>query len=167
MRPGDSAPDFELPDLNGQLHALSNYRGRLVILNFWSCECPHAERTDHDLMAMLVQWQPQVVMVCIASNRNESPAAIVQAAAARRLPVVLRDAEQVAANLYEAQTTPHVFLLDGGGRLRYSGAVDDVSFHQKKPTRFFLEQAVEALLKGQLPVLSETPPFGCTIVREI
>ena len=46
MEPGDLAPDFTLPDLDGAPHALSNYRGQVVIVNFWSAECPWAERAD-------------------------------------------------------------------------------------------------------------------------
>jgi hypothetical protein len=45
--------------------------------------------------------------------------------------------------------------------------VDDVTFRQRKATRFFLEEAVEALLDGRLPALEQTPAYGCTIVREI
>ena len=51
--------------------------------------------------------------------------------------------------------------------LRYRGAVDDVKFRQPKATRFFLEEAVEALLDGYLPALEEIPAHGCAIVREI
>ena len=66
------APDFELPDLQGKLHKLSDYRGRIVIVNFWSAECPHSERTDRSTMACLVQWGEEVVMLSIAANRSES-----------------------------------------------------------------------------------------------
>jgi hypothetical protein len=90
-----------------------------------------------------------------------------QAARARRLPTVLIDADHVVADLYKAITTPHVFLVDREGLLRYRGAVDDVTFRQRKATRFFLEEAVEALLENRLPAVQETPPYGCTIVREI
>ena len=45
-------------------------------------------------------------------------------------------------------------------------AVDDVSFRQRRPTRFYLDEAVEALLDGRLPAVGETPAYGCTIVRE-
>jgi hypothetical protein len=70
------------------------------------------------------------------------------------------------ADLYQALTTPHVFVIDRDGILRYAGAVDDVSFRQRRPTRFYLDEAVEALLDGQLPAVAETPAYGCTIVRE-
>ena len=160
-------PDFELPDLNGRLHRLSDYRGRIVIVNFWSCECPHSERTDRSTMACLVQWGDDVEMLSIAANRSESISNVAEAVNARRLPRVLIDAEHVVADLYEAVSTPHVFVVDRDGILRYRGAVDDVTFRQRKATRFFLEEAVEALLEGHLPTLTETPAYGCAIVREI
>jgi hypothetical protein len=83
----------------------------------------------------------------------------------RKIPVVLRDADQAVAGRYGALTTPHAFLIDRQGVLRYRGAVDDVSFRQREPTRFYLRNAVEALLANYLPKITEVQPFGCTIVR--
>jgi peroxiredoxin len=161
------APDFELPDLQGIPHQLSDYRGKIIIINFWSAECLHSERTDRSLMACLVQWGAEVEILSIAANQNESLQMLEEAAKTRRLPTVLIDAEHVVADLYEAQTTPHVFVLDREGILRYRGAVDDVTFRLRKARRFFLEEAVGALLEGRLPELAEMPAYGCTIVREI
>lgn len=160
------APEFELPDLDGAFHRLRDYRGKIVIVNFWSCECPHAERTDRAIMAMFVQWRDEVVLLSIAANRIETVEAVTEAALTRRLPLVLLDKEDVVADLYEAQTTPHVFVIDRDGILRYRGAVDDVTFRIRRPTRYFLDEAVEALLGGRLPEVAETPAYGCTIVRE-
>ena len=160
-------PDFELPDLHGNLHRLSDYRGRIVIVNFWSCECPHSERTDKAILSMLVQWRDDVAMLSIVSNRNENAEAVKNAAEARRLPTVLHDANCQVADVFEAQTTPHVFVMDRDGILRYRGSVDDVTFRQRIPTRFFLDLAVESLLEGHLPELTESPAYGCAIVREI
>jgi peroxiredoxin len=161
------APEFTLPDLDGRIHRLGEYRGRIVIVNFWSCECPHSERTDRSTLACLVQWGPDVALLSIAANRNEPAGALAQAAQARRLPAVLLDADHAAADLYEALTTPHAFVIDRSGCLRYRGAVDDVTFRQRAPERFFLEEAVEALLEGRDPPLAETPAYGCAIVREV
>jgi len=160
------ASDFELPDLNGRTIRLRNLRGKIVILNFWSCECPHSERTDHAMMAMFVQWRDDVALLPIAANQIETTEALAQAATARHLPTVLLDSNHRVADLYEAQTTPHVYVIDREGILRYCGAVDDVAFRQKRPTRFYLDEAVEALLAGHLPSLAETRAFGCSIVRE-
>jgi thiol-disulfide isomerase/thioredoxin len=159
--------DFELPDLQGKLHNLSDYYGKIVIINFWSVECPHSERTDRYLLRLLERWDGEVVLLSIAANRNESIRQLEEASMARRIPKVLIDSKHVVADLYQAVTTPHIFVLDREGILRYRGAVDDVTFRQKKATRFFLEEAVETLLEGGLPVFSETPAYGCTIVREI
>src|SRR5512138_1028918 len=160
------ARDFRLPDLDGNPVQLSDLRGRIVIINFWSCECPHSERTDREIMAMLVQWRDDVVLLSVAANSIESPDMIEPAARSRRLPVVLMDVGHRVADLFEAQTTPQVFVIDRDGILRYTGAVDDTSFSQKRPTRFYLDEAVEALLDGRLPEATQTPAYGCAIVRE-
>jgi peroxiredoxin len=162
-----SAPDFELPDLRGQVHRLREYRGKIVILNFWSCECPHCERTDGDIMAMLGGWRGKAVMLSVAANRNESLEAVKKAAVARCLPIVLIDADHRLADIYEAQTTPHIFVIDREGILRYRGAVDDVTFRRRTPSRFFLEEVVDALLAGRNPPVEDSPAYGCAIVREI
>lgn len=167
MEINQPAPDFELPDLAGKVHRLSAYRGKIVIVNFWSCECPHSQRTDKAIMSMFAQWRDDVVMLSIAANRSENAEALKTAADARRLPTVLIDAQCFVADMYEAQTTPHVYVIDREGILRYRGAVDDMTFRKRIPSRFFLDEAVESLLEGRLPTLTESPAYGCTIVREV
>ena len=133
MQINQLAPDFELPDLEGKLYRLSNFRGQIVILNFWSCECPHSERTDRAILAMLVQWSDDVVLLPIASNQIETKESLAEAASAHHLPFVLIDKRHTVADLFDAMTTPHVFVIDRDGILRYRGAVDDVSFRQRRP----------------------------------
>jgi peroxiredoxin len=167
MQLDESAPDFELPDLQGVSHRLRDYREKIVILNFWSAECPHSERSDHYLIRLLESWGGEVILLSAAANRNESVQMVAEAMHARRIPLVLVDSEHVVADLYEAMTTPHVFVMDREGILRYRGAVDNITFRHRQATHFFLQEAVEALLQGDLPPLRETPAYGCTIVREI
>ncbi|HEY5731361.1 MAG TPA: redoxin domain-containing protein [Anaerolineales bacterium] len=167
MQINHSAPGFALPDLQGNLHQLNNYRGRIVIINFWSCECPHSERADGLILDWLAKWNGEVELLSIAANRNESVQSVEDAFRNRSLPNVLIDAKCVVADLYEAVTTPHVFVVDRDGILRYRGAVDDITFRQRKATRFFLKDVIESLLEGRLPALKETHAYGCTIVREI
>jgi peroxiredoxin len=166
MRINEPAPDFRLPDLNGDTVRLSDLRGRIVILNFWSAECPHSERTDRQILSMFVQWKDDVALLPVAANSIESPEMVAETARRRRLPTVLLDGGHHVADLYDAQTTPHVFVIDREGILRYAGAVDDTSFRQRRPTRFYLDEAVEALLAGHLPPVQETMAYGCAIVRE-
>lgn len=161
------APNFVLPDLQGRPHRLSERGGSITILNFWSAECPWSERTDRLIAGWLEAWGEHVTLWRIAANANEPPEMLVRTAAQRSLGVVLHDAYQKVADLYAAQTTPHVFVVDAQGILRYQGAVDDVTFRQRTPTRYYLQVAVEALLAGRLPDPGEVPPYGCTVVRGV
>jgi peroxiredoxin len=159
------APNFSLPDLQGRTRHLSDQLGQIVVLNFWSAECPWVQRVDGSLTHLRSTWPPDVVYWPIASNVNESPEEIAAAAALREMPIVLLDGEQSVADLYRAVTTPHFFVIDHEGMLRYSGAYDDVSFRQREATRSYLEQAVAALLEERQPDPAETPPYGCAMVR--
>ena len=156
-----------MPDVEGRLHRPCDHRGKILILNFWSAECPHAARTDGVILRLLEKWQGEVELLSIDANGNESMQLVSETAKLRQIPLVLIDAQHVVADRYEAMTTPHIFVLDREGFLRYRGAVDDVTFRRREPTRLFLQEAVEALLEEKSPELSETPAYGCTIVREI
>lgn len=160
-------PDFTLPDLDGRNHSPGKHLGRIVIVNFWSCECMHSERTDRSLGASSLQWGDEVVLLNIASNQNEAIEAMREVAGARGLSTVLLDANHAVADLYSVEITPHTFVIDREGILRYQGPVDDVAYRQRTPSRFYVDEAVEALLAGRLPEVQERPPFGCAIVREI
>ncbi|HEX7556986.1 MAG TPA: hypothetical protein VF338_10215, partial [Leptolinea sp.] len=96
---------------------------------------------------------------------NESIELIDMTTRERRIPLVLVDRQQILANQLEAQITPQFFVIDREGLLRYQGAFDDTSFRQRTATRGYLMEAVTALLTGQQPEVTETPSFGCTIVR--
>jgi len=167
MHLNEPAPDFQLSDLQGKCHKLRDYLGKIVIINFWSAECPHSERADRSLLDLLEKHKGQMVLLSIAANRNESLELVEEIAERRGIPVVLLDTNDVVADLYDAIATPHVFVVDREGVLRYCGAVDDVTFRQRTATRFFVGEAVDALLEGRQLVWNETAAYGCAIVREI
>jgi len=161
---GAPAPLFSLPDLEGRRHNLEDYLGRVVVLNFWSAECPWSQRVDGELLSCLQAWEQRVALLTVAANANEPPDLLRRTAAERGLPLLLHDDERQVTLLYGAATTPHLYLIDETGILRYRGAFDDVTFRQRKPTRPYLRQAVEAVLQGRQPDPAETEPYGCTIV---
>jgi peroxiredoxin len=162
---GQAAPDFSLPDVEGVLHRLTDFRRRITLLNFWSAECPWVERSDRELSSQLHIWGEAVAMLSIAANANESIELIRRVAWERNLPLLLHDQNQVVADLYGAQTTPHLFVVDPQGILRYQGSFNDVTFRKRVPSRHYLKEAVEALMAGKLPEHKQTPPYGCSIVR--
>jgi len=158
------APNFTLNDLDRHTHSLADDRGRIVIVNFWSAECPHTARVDVDLLPLLEGWGGKVQLLQIASNSTESLDMLRKVAEERRVGVILHDANQVVANAYGATNTPHIFIVDAEGLIQYHGAYDDVTFRQRSPTRNYVEDAVESLLNGSKPVVTSAPSFGCTIV---
>jgi peroxiredoxin len=165
LKIGSPAPDFSLPDLDGRMHALKDYLGQIVVINFWSAECPWSARADQELAPILRETGDPVVLLSVASNANEGAEQIRSEAAKRGIPLLLVDSNNKVADHYGAITTPHLFVLDSRGTLRYQGALDDVTFRQRTPSQNYLHQALDALLKGEDPDPSRTPPYGCTIVR--
>jgi peroxiredoxin len=164
---GQAVDDFELTDSAGAAHRLSQYRGAVAALTFWSAECPVAREYDPYFNGLLDRYPDgRVVVLGIDSNVHYGLEEIVRVMAERgvRFPV-LRDAGCAIADYFGAQTTPHVFIVDAEGRLAYAGAVDDRTFRQRQATVNYVDQALEALLAGQTPPAVQTQPYGCTIVR--
>lgn len=162
---GQTAPEFALGDLEGKIHRRSDERGRIIVLNFWSAVCPWAIRADESLVRTRREWGARVVYWPIASNSDETIAMIRKAAIDRGLPVVLRDGDHRIADSYGAVTTPQFFVIDPEGLVRYSGGLDDVTFRKRTPSRAYLAEAVNAVLAGGLPEVSQTPAYGCALVR--
>lgn len=159
-------PDFSLPDQTGRIRRLSDYRGKITIVNFWSAECPWSERADQSLLKIVEQFPEQVALLPIASNLNESDGLIDGAICRRGIRFVLRDTGCGVAQAWQAQTTTQAFVIDSSNILRYRGAVDDVTFRKAAaPERFYVAEAVQALIDGRLPDVQETTPYGCAIVQ--
>ncbi len=158
------APDFTLPDLEGNSHSLSDYAGQVVVVNFWSAECEWSEQVDREMVEVRAGWGEAVTLLSIAPNATESPELLAQVAAERGLPLVLHDADRKVVQVYGAETTPHFFVIDGEGILRYQGAFDDTTFRQRTATRNYLVDAVAAVLAGEGVDPAETRGYGCMIV---
>lgn len=165
---GAPAPDFSLPDVLSQGSIkLSALQGHVVVINFWSVECPWSRHYDAYLAGLPAAWDDQDVrLLLIDSNLNESIEVMRQLAGEVGMPgPLLHDADCAVANAYGALTTPHIFIVDQAGKLAYQGAIDDRNFRQREATVNYLDAAVEALLAGRSPDPAETPAYGCTIVR--
>jgi peroxiredoxin len=166
---GSIAPDFTLLEVvSGQSVSFSVLLGPWAVLDFWSVDCPWSRHYDDYFLERTELWAEHgVTLVMIACNAGETIEQIRDMADAYGItnPILFDDGGAVA-DAYGAQTTPHVFLLDGTGRVIYQGAVDDRSFRQPEPTVNYLDAAVEALISGPAPAKSDTPAYGCQIVRQ-
>ncbi len=163
------APDFMLPGVGGGHYALGDWRGQIVVLNFWSAECPWSRRADVALVYRQLAWDPKGVrIVGIASNANETDIQARAEAQARHVKYpILLDADRSVATRYEAKITPHFFVIDKQGYVRYSGALDDVTRKGQKPSTIYLDEAVQALLANRPPNPLTTAPFGSPLVYNL
>lgn len=163
------APDFSLPALRGGRGSLSDFRGQITVINFWSAECPWSRHADVVLVYRRLTWEPKGVRVVgIVSNVNEPETEVLYEAENRGVHYpLLFDFEHKVADLYKAEATPHFFVLDRQGFVRYTGALDDATLEQRQPKIIYLDRAVSALLNNQTPNPAATVPYGCTIVRQI
>jgi peroxiredoxin len=162
---GEPLPVFELPDLEGRLHSNADYLDRILLIYWWSAHCPECKRVDQAISSRRDVWPSEVVTLAIASNADESREEIEREARARQVQTLLLDSNAYVADLLGASITPYFFLTDRNGVLRYRGALDDVSFHQRLPRINYVEAAMASLRGGRSVVPTETPGYGCTLVR--
>jgi peroxiredoxin len=166
---GEAVEDFALEDTHGTTYRLSDYRGKgkIVVLLFWSAECPVSREYDAYFDRLPDRYpEGKVVVLAVDSNVHYGMDEIEEAIKERGIEFpVLRDCEATIADRFGALTTPHIFLVDATGRLAYQGAVDDRTFRRPEATVNYLDEALAAILMGEKPAVTETQPYGCTIVR--
>jgi len=168
VEPGQAMPDFKLKDLNGKEHSLADYKGKIVVIEFCSHNCPYSRGTDPQLIALAEKYADKgVVVIGIDSNTPNDVESIKKYAEekGKKYPI-LKDVDNVYADKVGATRTPEVFVIDKEGKVAYHGAFDDRKNPEKPGETPYVENAVKALLDGK-PV--ETPTakaWGCTIKRK-
>jgi len=164
---GDQAPDFELPDTDGNRHAPDGASATVVV--FTCNHCPYALAWQDRIAQAARDYADRGVrFLAINSNDSEryprdSYEAMQQRVAAEEWPLpYLHDATQEVARAYGAQTTPDVFVLDADRGLRYRGAPDS-DHDDPSQGAAWLREALDAVLDGRDPSPAETQPIGCSI----
>lgn len=162
-------PDVSLPMAGGGRLNVADWRGNIVVLTFWSVECPWSRRADLLLVYRAAAWNAQGVRVLgVAANANETENSILLEKEARhvRYPIALDWGGKVAA-AFRAEVTPYFFVFDRKGLVRYAGALDDATFKRPRPKKLYLDLAVTALLHDLTPDPAFTLPYGSSIVRYV
>jgi len=126
LGPGDPAPDFTLTDLTGKSLHLADYRGKLVLLNFWASWCgPCLEE-----MPRFAAWQHQygaagLQVIGVSMDDGDAPVRRLLARSPVPYPIIMGDA-RLAARYGGILGLPQTFLIDRGGRVfaRYKSEVD-------------------------------------------
>ncbi len=164
---GQPAIDFTLTDQAGQPHTLSQYRGRIVVLEWTNPGCPFVQRHYHaHTMTHLVETLPsdRVAWLAIDSSHTVEPAGSEAWRHEQGITYpILQDPTGRVGHLYDARTTPHMFVIDAAGVVRYMGAIDDDPRGRNEHPTNHVEQAVNALIEGRDPPVTQTEPYGCTV----
>ena len=169
---GVGAPDFgNLLGVDGERYSLSSFQDkRLLILLFISNGCPTVKACQDRMIKIQKDYSGKKVQLLALNSNNSylSPADTYAEMVLRvqqkgfNFPYV-KDEDRTVARAYGAICTPHVFLLDEERRLRYKGRIDD-SRNPERVTVSDLRNAIDDLLANKSVRVSETTPFGCSIV---
>lgn len=173
---GNKAPDFALQDSHGKSVKLSDYAGKIVVLEWTNHECPYVvKHYDTNNMQNLQKdiTESGAVWLTITSSapgrQGHTSAAEAQAIHEKSGSYSthrLLDPEGTVGKTYGAVTTPHMYVIDASGNLAYVGAIDnDPSARHEavKTAQNFVKDAVSALQAGQEVKIAETRPYGCSV----
>jgi peroxiredoxin len=172
---GEAAPGFELKDLQGQTHKLADFKDKIVVLRFQSMHCPWDRMRpsggyERMLSPMAKEYAGKdVVFLGINSNKNESVEKLKAYAEKHEIPYpILKDPGNKVADMYGARTTPHMFVIDREGKLRYRGGIEENPPTPEdcgKMDEQYLRPVLDALISGNEVPYSDKPSKGCSIKR--
>jgi peroxiredoxin len=165
---GKQAPAWkDLRGTDGKSHSLSDLKNAKAVIVVFTCNhCPVAQAYEKRLIKLALESRKKgVEMVAISVSRYEADnfESMKKRAAEKKYPFkYLQDTSQKTGKEYGALWTPNVFLLDSKRRIAYMGGLDD-SMYPEKVQKRFLQDAIDAVLKGNTVEISETKPVGCQI----
>jgi len=162
---GSKVSDFRLSDASGKNHSLHAYSGKVVVLVFWSYKCATSSRYSSQIEHMQNKYdRNRVVVLGVSAGPDETAENILKNKTnlGVTFPVLLDTEGRVAASL-EATHSPSVFIIDGTGRLRYQGALDNNKKMGDESRRAYAEDAIDAILTGRDVEITEIEAFGCSI----
>ena len=175
---GKPAPDFTATDINGKTVKLSDYAGKIVVLESYNSDCPfchnhYATGAAQELQAQLTAKGVVWLLVDSVNAHNFSHRTAEQA---RRewteykikANAWLDDTSGSIGHLYGMKTTPHLFVIAKDGTLAYQGAMDARPSPEGAPrtAHNYVLAAVNSLLAGQPVAVTQTKPYGCAVHYE-
>jgi len=167
---GANAPEFSLVNAtDGKTVAMKPADGKLKVVVFTCNQCPYAKAFEPRIIELAKTFQPKGVKF-YAVNPNDDAKYEIETlpnmkarSEEKGYPFpYLKDGDSKVAHAYGARVTPHVFLVDGKGVVRYRGYIDDSAKPEERKTTG-LTDALNALLNGREVASNATRAFGCTI----
>jgi len=170
---GKPAPDFTGTDINGKTVKLSDYKGKIVVIESYNSDCPYCENQyktgamqvlQKDMAAKGVVW----LIVDSVNKKNFSyrtPEQALKEMADRKITATawIDDNSGDIGHLYGMEATPQMFVIAKDGTLVYDGAIDNQPdpFHDPLKANNYVRDAVDELIAGKPVEISQTKPYGC------
>jgi peroxiredoxin len=173
---GKAAPDFTAADSNGKTVKLSDYKGKIVVLEWTNDGCPYVQKHYSSSNMQTLQKEETakgiVWLTIISSAPGEQ--GYVKGDEANKLTLsrgasptaVLLDPEGKLGRLYDARTTPHMFIVNQEGTLVYMGGIDDkptANMADIKTAKNYVRAALDSVQAGKPVENAVTRPYGCSV----
>jgi peroxiredoxin len=172
---GKPAPDFTAKDIEGKTHKLSDYKGKIVVLESYNLDCPFCANhfksgAMQDLQAELTA-KGAVWLVVNSSNPKSgsyrNPAAAKKEWASQKMKATawIDDSDGKVGKAYGLKTTPHMVVIGKDGNVSYVGAIDDKAVSEGDPrkARNYVREAVNTLIAGKPVEVTRTKSYGCGV----
>jgi peroxiredoxin len=170
------APDFTLKDLDGKDRSLSDFKGKIVVLEWINYECPFVKKHygSGNMQALQKKYTGKGVVwlsICSSAPGKQGNLTLEQwrkrSKQAKSLATaILPDPTGATGKKYGAKTTPHMFVINAKGDLVYQGAIDDKRSWDPKTIKGatnYVAQALDATLKGDAVPTNATKSYGCSV----
>ena len=173
----DNAPEFKLSDSYGNEIALSSFIGKKVVLEWTNHGCPYVAKhyeTGNMQSTQEFAKEEEIIWLSIISSApgtqgyvssNEANALTITRKASPTH--VLFDPTGEVGRIYDAKTTPHMYIINEEGLMKYQGAIDDAGgrgFMSRDllKAKNYVKESLKEMVTGQIssPV---TKPYGCSI----
>jgi peroxiredoxin len=166
-----TAPPFTLTTFQGKTASLSDYRGKIVVLEWLNFECPFSlyhYKTVKTMTKLAGKYKGKnVVWLAINSTNHTTQQANIDFAKEQKLPYpILDDRSGKVGRAYGANTTPHMYVINRRGRIVYEGAIDNaplgrLSGGQKLIN--YVDKALAELTTGRRVSTAKTESYGCSV----
>jgi peroxiredoxin len=168
------APDFTLKNADGKEVKLSDFKGKIVVLEWINLDCPwckaHYENTDALVKLQKEYRGDDIAWLTICSSAKGKQGNFEGETLTKRIEKAgldsasyLIDADGAVGKKYEARTTPHTYVIDKEGVLKYRGALDNLRERRRDKSLEevnYVKLAVNALKDDKKVETSETTPYG-------
>lgn len=165
---GSAMPSFSLTDTAGKTHTLADYKGKILVLNFCSQQCPFSRGADPAISALATKYADKgVAFLGVDSHKDTTVAQIAEHIQSAKISYpIVKDVDNKYADLVGAKVTPELYIIDKEGKLAYHGAPDNRTAPEGTPTKHYAEDALAALTEGKPVEVKEVTAWGCSIKRK-